>query len=184
MKFLIIFLVTLGFTPFLLAKNIGNEGDTTYVAGMSVFYYNQATESGSGPGGHATHTIYDLKAGRASNKGLYLGVIYSSRNDDLAGAAAAGSHLGASIGYFGRSGLHAVAHYIAAASLGSAGGFTKGTGLQADFGYLASATSNFFIGVDISYRSISYQEQGGVALASPFKQTELFPMLSFAFTLM
>lgn len=185
MKKIILLLSSLFLSQTLLAKNIGKEADNTFLLGLSAFYYSANTDDGTFSG-RSTNTIYDLKAGYVTSKGLFGGLLYTLRNDDLAGMNASdGSQLGASIGYYGSSGIHFVGHYIFSAKLGGfAGAYDKGRGVQADFGYLSSVTSNFFIGVDLSYRSISYKEQNGIALANDHKRTELFPMLSLMFTLM
>lgn len=167
------------------AKNIGKDGDNTAILGLSTFYYSSSSESG-GVSTTSTNTIYDLKGGYVTSKGLFLGLLYTMRDDNLPGAVATGgTQLGASVGYYGSSGIHFVGHYITSAKLGgNPSAYEKGSGIQADFGYLSSVTSNFFIGVDLSYRSITYKDQGGVTLTNSYKRTELFPMLSLMFTLM
>lgn len=183
MKTLFILSFILVFTQSANSKTIGKDGEPGFILGMSTYYYSLSADSGSGST-KATYSIYDIKGGYANSKGLYLGGIYTSRNDDIGGTSAtAGSELGASAGYFGRSGFHFVGHYIFSAALGSSSGsFEDGSGLQAEFGYLTDASSTFFIGVDISYRSLTYKKQAGAVLANSYKQTELFPQLSFAFT--
>ncbi len=173
------------FSDAVYAKNIGKDGEKTFILGLSAFYYSANNNDGVNTT-QATNTIYDIKGGYVTNKGLFVGGIFTSRTDDFGGTVSAGgSQMGASVGYYGSSGIHFVGHYIFSASLGGgAGPYSQGSGIQADFGYLSSVTSNFFIGVDLSYRSISYRELGGVALPSSFTRTELFPMLSLMFTLM
>ncbi len=185
MKKTILLLTTLLLSQTTLAKNIGKDGDNTFLLGLSAFYYSANSDDGTNTS-RSTNTIYDLKAGYVTSKGLFGGILYTTRNDDLAGiTATGGSQLGASVGYYGSSGIHFVAHYILNAKLGGFGGaYEKGSGIQADFGYLSSVTSNFFIGVDLSYRSLSYKEQNGFQLANSYKRSELFPMLSLMFTLM
>lgn len=164
------------------AKSIGKDGDNTFILGLSAFYYSSSVDAGAGATARSANTIYDLKGGYVTSKGLFLGGLYTSRNDDLTGAASSGgSQVGASVGYYGSSGIHFVGHYILSSTLGT---YEKGSGVQADFGYLSSVTSNFFIGVDLSYRSISYKDQSGISMANSYNRTELFPMLSLMFTLM
>lgn len=183
MKTIFIFSFLLIATLSLKAKTIGKDGEPGFILGVSTYYYSLTSNSGSSST-KSTNSIYDIKGGYANSKGLYLGGIYTSRNDDIAGTSStSGSELGASAGYFGRSGFHFVGHYIFSATLGSSvGGYEEGSGLQAEFGYLTDASSTFFIGVDLSYRSLTYRKQAGISLVNNYTQTELFPQLSFAFT--
>lgn len=184
MKTILLFSFLLVLTQSLHAKSIGKDGEPGFILGVSTFYYSLSADSGSGSS-KSIYSIYDIKGGYANNKGLYLGGIYTSRNDDIGGTGGtSGSQLGASVGYFGRSGFHFVGHYILSATLGSGAGSSleDGSGIQAEFGYLTDASSTFFIGVDLSYRSITYKKQAGIVLPNSYKQTEIFPQLSFAFT--
>jgi uncharacterized protein YjbI with pentapeptide repeats len=185
MKKLFLLTVSLLCSQISLAKNIGKDGDNTFILGLSAFYYSANNSDATGSS-HSTNTIYDLKGGYVTSKGLFIGGLLTSRNDDLGGAASTGgSQTGASVGYYGSSGIHFVGHYIFSAKLGGfAGAYEQGSGLQADFGYLSAVTSNFFIGVDLSYRNLTYKELNGAKLPSNFTRTELFPMLSLMFTLM
>lgn len=140
----------------------------------NAYMYNQTTEAG-GTKSESKSSIYDIKLGYLGGGGLYLGGLYTLRNSEAGNTSQDGSAMGASIGYIGASGFFVKGHYILSAKYGD--NLKEGTGLQGDFGYITSVSSNVLVGVELTYRSIEYKEDGGAKT----KVDELFPMLTVGF---
>lgn len=147
------------------------------MATANAFMYNLTVESTPGGKAESKLSIYDIKLGYLNGGGLYLGGLYTMRNQEN-GSSEDGNALGASIGYVGSAGFFVKGHYILSAERGD---FKEGTGVQADFGYLTNVTSSFMVGVELTYRSIDYKKNAGIPGLTSYKQEELFPMLTVGF---
>ncbi len=124
---------------------------------------------------------YDLKLGFVDASGLYLGGMYqmSKLNNDNAFA------VGPTLGFSHYSGFYALFTYflVAEQDNGANSTFTDGMGPQIDLGWIFPLTSSFFIGPQISYRSISYEKQdtAGVSTDVDFTRTNILPYISLWF---
>jgi len=143
----------------------------------NAFMYNVTTQDTPGTKVDSKMSIYDFKVGYLTGSGLYLGGLYTMRNQEN-GTSEDGKALGASLGYVGAEGFFIKGHYILSAEREE---YKEGTGVQADFGYLTSVTSTFMVGVELTYRSIEYKKNDGIPSLDSRKQEELFPMLTVGF---
>ncbi len=142
----------------------------------NAFVYNTTVEVPSGAASESNISIYDIKMGYLSASGLYWGGLYTVRNQS-GDTDQAGHAVGGSLGYFGANGFYLKGHYILQATQGD---YDEGTGVQGDFGYLAGVSGSFYVGVELTYRSIEYKKQLSAPIAG-YKVSQLFPMLTVGF---
>lgn len=124
---------------------------------------------------------YDLKVGYVHPSGLYLGGMYAiTKFDDNGGYAA-----GPTLGYSHYSGFYALFTYFLTAQQNTASNskLTSGMGPQIDLGWVFPITSVFFIGPQISYRSIGYDklESSGVSASTDQSLSQIMPFVSLWF---
>lgn len=168
-----VFLVSGAFSLQSLAANSNGV-----LVSANIFMYNNQVEQSPGGESKSNTSIYDIKAGYLSGNGLYLGGIYTLRSAETNSGSVDGNALGASIGYVGASGFYLKGHYLLSAEYDN---LKEGTGFQADFGYLTNITSSFFVGVELTYRSIDYKKVESSPGTDSLKITETFPMLTIGF---
>ncbi|AHZ84328.1 hypothetical protein Bb109J_c1636 [Bdellovibrio bacteriovorus] len=144
----------------------------------NIFMYNNSTETTPGGESKSNSSIYDIKLGYISGNGLYLGGLYTLRKVETDSGSVDGNALGASIGYVGASGFYVKGHYLLSAEYDT---LKEGTGIQADFGYMTNVTSSFFVGVELTYRSIEYKKNEASPGMDSLKISETFPMLTVGF---
>ena len=174
MKKLIILSVILLTTAMAEARGGGSSGSSGVLFDVNAFVYNSKAKDDNSSSESNT-MIYDLKLGYLPGSGLYLGAIYTSRNHSGT-LSDSGSATGASIGYFGDSGFYGMAHYYFTATNGD---YSDGTGYQADFGYLTEVSGPFHVGVELTYRDLTYKKLNGAS--ANHELTEMFPMLTLGF---
>jgi hypothetical protein len=145
--------------------------------GLSLLKFDRET---SGPTlGDATEkwTLYDLKLGYVFQNNVYLGGIYSAYKDDTGGSSNTRDMLGASVGYH-NEGWFIDGSYLFQAKLDWGGATLKdGSGYAIDVGYNTMMGTNFYLGLQASYKSISYSQRDGVSETNKEK-SELYPMLN------
>lgn len=146
---------------------------------INVYYYSQTVTNNSQTSSSSTTAIYDLKVGEVKTTGLYYGGIYTTRSSSgLSQAGTGGSAWGPSLGYIGRSGFFVQGHYLFSASYGT----WSGSGEQVDFGYLTMPESSIVVGVELTYRTITYTKDSaspGTTLNENI--TEMIPMFTLGY---
>ncbi len=138
-------------------------------------------------------TLLDLNLGYQMGNGLYLGLLYltdsieSKSGTPTTTTKSTVSGYGPSVGYM-KNGWFGHFHYILSSEYDNdtadADKWTKGTGMQLDFGYLMPVSGPFALGVEMSYRSIEYGTfnfAGTDVTTSKIKFTEMMPRLRFTF---
>lgn len=173
MKKFVIFTTILLASTFAQARYSGG-GEGGVLLDLNAFMYNQKSDN-NGTTSESNTAIYDIKLGYLPGSGLYLGGIYTSRNHS-GNLSDSGSATGLSAGYMGESGFYLMGHYYFTATNGD---YKEGSGYQADFGYLALVSGAFYVGTELTYRSIKYKKLNNVD--ADYTSTELFPMLTVAF---
>lgn len=122
-------------------------------------------------------TLYDLKLGYVFQNNIYLGAIYSGYTDDTGGNTNKRNMLGGTIGYH-NEGWYIDGSYLFDAKLDWGGSSLKsGSGYAIDVGYNVMMGTNFYLGVQASYKSISYSKRDSVSETNKEK-SELYPMLN------
>lgn len=142
----------------------------------NIFLYNNSSETSPGESGEAKLNIYDLKLGYMYTSAVYLGALYTMRATQ-AEADSKGTAMGLTVGYYGQNGFFINGSYILSATFGD---FKEGMGPQIDLGYVDSISSAFYLGVQLSYRSISYKKSD-TAEIDKHTITETLPMAILGF---
>ena len=148
----------------------------------SFSYFKQEDESAGVAAGELEITTYDFKLGYVHSSGLFLGGMYqtSKYNDDKAFA------VGPTLGFKHYSGFYALFTYFLMAEYEVAGGgtFTDGMGPQIDVGWMFPLTYMFYIGPQISYRSLNYgkaEAAGGTSVDADYTRSQVLPYISLWF---
>lgn len=145
----------------------------------SAYFWNSTQNDGTTKTTY-TNNIYDGKVGYLTSVGIYLGGIYTSRNDNNGGTNQRGSSGGGSLGFFTTHGFYLMGHYIATADYGN---FSEGKGYQADFGCILHLIGPIFAGGEINYRSITYQKDSADATKTNTVINEFRPMVTLGLML-
>jgi hypothetical protein len=156
------------------ARSSGGGGSSGFLADVNAFVYNSKAKTNSSSAESNT-MIYDLKLGYLPGNGLYVGAIYTSRNHSGT-LSDSGSATGASVGYLSDSGFYFMGHYYFTATNGD---YSNGSGYQGDFGYLVDVSGPFYVGVELTYRDLTYKKVLGAD--TNYELTEMFPMLTLGF---
>lgn len=149
---------------------------------LNAFYYSNKAEvqaGGATASSESKNSIYDVKLGYLGGSGLYLGGIYTSRSSDSGGTATTGTATGASLGYVGSSGFYLMGHYLLSATEGD--NYKEGSGIQADLGYMTAVSGNLIVGVELTYRSITYKKDENNAALTSYKHDEVMPLLTIGY---
>lgn len=123
-------------------------------------------------------TIYDIKLGYVFDAGLYFGAEYSGQNENSSGSTVNGGTPAAGLGYFFGNGWAVRGFYRWNETWG---GYKSGSGYQIDLGYMASITSDFYLGILLSRRETNFQTNDFIVGFGGWRRTETYPMLSFGF---
>lgn|GEM_PF-3259786 len=156
---------------------MGGSGSDNVLFGLSLLKFDRETEGPTLGTSTEKWTIYDLKLGYVFSNNFYLGVIYSGYSDDNGSNTNTRGLLGGTVGYH-NDGWFIDGSYLLSGQLKLSGSTLKDpSGYSIDFGYNAMMGSNFYLGVEASYKSISYDKKDNVSETNKEK-SELYPMLS------
>lgn len=161
-----------------LSAEAARSSSSGIIVTANAYMYNTTTEVTPGSRTESTSSIYDFKLGYLSGSGIYLGGIYTLRRSEISNVVTDGNATGGSLGYVASSGIFLKGHYLASAEHGS---YKEGTGYQVDLGYLSNVTGPLLIGVELTYRSLSYKKDTDSAGIDKVVKTELMPLLSLGF---
>lgn len=193
-RILLVALFCLLFSDFAIAR--GGDG-----AVINIGIYYQSTETIDDPSttvlspstssastGKSNTTIYDLNFGYVFTNKTYIGLLTSTRTDGSGSSGTNGSsYLGLSLGYHFNDSSYLHLHYLLNATLGS-GSYTGGKGYGADFGFYLPLSGNAHVGVQLTYRQLTYNMTTYVASGNSIiaenghhSVTEIYPMLVLGF---
>jgi hypothetical protein len=175
-----VLLVVFFATPFAEAR-FGKEG---YMLDISLYYTSDNSSTATAAmtsTSKATTTIYDVNFGKLSEKGIYYGALYTSRSATSGGlpVGEGGTAMGLSLGLFSEVGYYVMAHYLVTAKDGS---YLSGSGIQGDVGFKSSLGSDWLIGGNFSYRSLTYKKmKPDDPTFVSLTKSEIMPMLSIGY---
>jgi hypothetical protein len=150
---------------------------------FSINHFQQNLQSktslsdGTSSDAESNDQLTDFKLG-AKIGSPYIGIMQSSRSSKSGSDVTKFSAVGGSLGYFLDGGFFIMAHYLAQASLGS---YKEGTGQQIDLGFISGISSSFFLGAEISHRSITYKENASITNFESYNLAEILPLFSVGF---
>lgn len=133
-----------------------------------------------------TLSTYDLRLGYVHHSGLYLGGMYQmSKRSYGPGSSDKGYAAGPTLGYNHYSGFYALFTYflVAEHDYPAPNKITDGMGPQVDVGWVFPLTHMFFIGPQISYRSIGYDkiETPAGSTNTEVTRSDILPYISLWF---
>lgn len=156
------------------------EAQDGVAANLALFYSNlnyDFTKIGGGEG-KQTQLNYSFTLGYTLTNQLYLGVIYEVLSQSNDTDTLKDTNLGASIGYRA-NGWEITAHYFLSAEneLSITNKLTDGNGFGLDLAYLWSINSAFYLGPQLSYRSLTYSKYSvsGNKTAADTSQSYMLP---------
>jgi hypothetical protein len=158
--------------------------------GLSYMMYNikqnpQPAVDGtvSGTDSEGKQSYLDLKLGLSQSE-IYYGLIYSTAGRDTLGLSSKRTMMGVTLGYHNSGFFLDGSYYLTGKKtdeFNSGDSLENGSGYGIDFGYDVMVGSNVYLGVQISYRDLSfgkYTPAGGTQVSTTWKQNELYPMLN------
>lgn len=173
LSLLILFVSSVANAQFVISPNI------SYTSTKFEGTQNAVTASES------TSTLIDARVGYIMPMGLYLGGMYSSISGNN---GVSGYQAGPSVGYHSMSGFYGILtyHLMGQYDTETTGGdtiFKNASGPQVDIGWIVPVTSMFYVGPQVSWKSIKYTKASvaGVEGDSDQKITSLQPYISFWF---
>lgn len=178
-KFLILLVAALALVPVNSAHARG--GGSSWLLGIDLSYISAKTEaeaSGLKSTSESTNTLYDLSFGGMLGSNLYVGAMYSTKNDKSLSTSTNGSAMGASIGYVFDSGVHLTGTYFLSATDGE---YKKGSGYEIDLGWRSFISSSFFVGAKLAMRSLKYTENETIPGFESVTSTTTLPYISLGF---
>lgn len=153
-------------------------GGDQILIGISAVQLSTSTDGPNVGNDDEKKNLFDAKIGYAMANGFYFGGIYNSRTDELNSAKSERSGYGISIGYHNMGWFIDGAYYISSTYKLSGGTELKdGSGFGFDVGHNFDVLSNVYLGLQISYKSFTYNKAADVTVTNKVK-SELAPMLN------
>lgn len=137
-----------------------SSGDAFHF-GLSLFQQSVTLDGPnlSSPASTSTQTAYDLKLGYLMSS-IYLGAMYTVDGSSSGGVISpTRTGLGATVGYHSNGWVIDLTYFLSATykQVGSANdSLTGGSGFGLDVGYNFMLSDNFYLGLELSYKSYSY----------------------------
>ncbi|MBC7419733.1 MAG: hypothetical protein H7328_03300 [Bdellovibrio sp.] len=151
-------------------------------------YYGQSQATADPSVGNewkSSTSIYDIKLGYISNEGYYGGVEYSTYTQSTAATLSTtavdsqtGGGAGVGLGYFASNGFQLRGFYRFNESFGD---YKNGTGYQVDGGFSVNMTSNFYLGLSLSHRQISFKDNKFITNFNYWTKKETYPFVTLGF---
>ena len=157
-----------------------NSGRTGVLFDFGIYYGQSEATADPALGNEWKNltSIYDIKLGYIFDSNFYLGGEYSTRNDSMITTSNQGGTAAAGLGIFWGTGFHARAFYRINENFGS---YTDGSGFQADLGYMTNLSSNFYVGVLLSHRQVTYKSNSSIVGFNSYTKKDTQPMLTLGF---
>jgi hypothetical protein len=166
-----------------VAQARGFEGASGWMLSANVAPFQTKNETGSTVNQDFSVSGLDANFGLIMESGLYLGVLYGSStvDDQALSTKPSLAHYGASLG-FHSGGFFIHGHYLASAEIKKATATsdrTDGTGTQFDVGYIVNISGPFFLGGQVTSRTLEYKtlKTGSVEATSAHKVVDLYPSI-------
>ncbi|MBX3019194.1 MAG: outer membrane beta-barrel protein [Bdellovibrionaceae bacterium] len=151
--------------------------------GLSALKYDEAWSGDAYATGEQkdNRTHFDLKLGYLFSNSVYVGALYSNLSRNTTTDSPSRTATGLSVGYHAASGLYFDVNYFLQAEYNVGGNTTykEGSGFGADFGYNIPMSSSFYLGFQLSYKSLTFKKIN--TISSSNTQTELAPMFNLGF---
>lgn len=168
---------------------LSSVASANLVFSPNIGYYSTSTDEStpSTVNREETFTYLDMKVGYVMPMGLYFGGMYSSTSSEscAGGTCSDGSgfNIGPTIGYMSAQGIYAHLTYYIMGEEGDNPKNSGGKGPQIDLGWMFPLSSSFFLGPQLTYRSIEYdtREENSISADTDEKDTVIAPYISLWF---
>lgn len=150
---------------------------TGFKVELAAMRYSTSTEGPTIGDAETTTAIYDLKIGYIFPNGIYFGGISHTKNFDVNSTNEKRSASGATLGYHNAGWFGDFSYFLNAQREVGAIEFKDGTGYGLDVGYHSLISTNFFVGLQLSYKSFSYAKVNAKSETNKEK-SEMYPMFN------
>ena len=164
-------------TVLLMSASSLAAGDSGYNFGLSLMKYDISVDGPNVGTGDSNLTIYDLKLGYVFNNSVYLGVILDNKTITSNGGTDKRTGTGATVGYHSNGWILDLSYFFTAERDMNGTMLKDGTGFGLDVGHNWMIGSNFYFGVQGSYKSFTYKKVASAAVDNKEK-SELYPMVN------
>lgn len=166
-------------------SHAASGGGSGFGVGLSYFMYNLTLDGDNfASPSESKNSVMDIKLGYLMSNGLYLGVLSDSSSSNDGTGALAGSGLAASVGYHMNGFMVDLNYFLSGTQeISSTSKYTSGSGIGLDFGYNHMLSSSFYLGVELSYKSLSFAkaEVSGAETTVKNSAVSTMPMLNLGF---
>lgn len=153
--------------------------------GLSGLIYNfEATGDDFTVASVYKNTFLNFKLGYLMSNSIYVGLVQATLNSNDGTNTGSRSATGAQVGYHSDGYFLDFTYFLQGESKpSSALAYTGGTGMGLEVGYNTMVSSNFYLGAELNYQSITYskREVAGVSTSRSNTFTEMYPMLNAGF---
>lgn len=136
------------------------EPGGAFILSTNVGVFSQQSTEGTSES-KLSVTNGDVNLGYLFSSGFYLGAFYGSKNQETDSTKPRGSHYGGSLGIYS-GGWFLNGHYLTGGTLEKTSTDTsweEGSGYQVDLGYQMRVAGHFFVGLQLSHRSLTYEKK-------------------------
>jgi hypothetical protein len=123
-------------------------------------------------------SVFDMKLGYIFSYGIYLGAEYSVRNSGFINWSTTGNGTAVGLGYFFKNGMYARGYYRFNEVYSD---YRNGTGYQFDVGYSQLFATNFYLGMALSRREVTFDKRDSDVNLRDFNYRATYPMLTLGF---
>ena len=144
-------------------------------------YYGQTEATADPAAGNEWRnltSIYDIKLGYIFDSSIYLGGGFSNRNESSILTTSNGGTGFVGLGYFWGSGFHLRSFYRINETFGD---YSDGAGFQADLGYMTNMSSNFYLGLLLSHRQVTFLKNSTISNFKSLTKKDTQPMITLGF---
>ena len=181
MKFYSLCLLTLAFSVNSWAQKVESSSSGAFLLSTNIGFSGEESTEGTSKS-KSMVTQGDVNLGYAFSSGIYLGAFYGSKSQETDTTKPKGSHYGGTLGLIS-GGWFVNAHYLTGGQWGETSGNTswdEGTGAQVDLGYMMRVGGPLFLGLQLTYRSLTYEKKivnDVDVIGDPLKVNEFYPAM-------
>ncbi len=166
-------------------SHAASGGGSGFGVGVSYFMYNLTLDGDNfAAPSESKNSVMDIKLGYLMSNGLYLGALSSSASSNNGTGALTGGGLAAALGYHMNGFMVDLNYFLSGTQdYTSTTKYTSGSGIGLDFGYNHMLSSSFYLGVELSYKSLSFAKSEVSGTETTVKNTVVstMPMLNLGF---
>lgn len=159
-------------------------GASGFHLGLSALKYDVSASGDAFGENKNSRTHLDAKIGFLSDSEIYFGAIYSTLAVTATGSSPSRTATGATVGYHSDGWFFDLSYFLSSEyKMSNLETYKEGTGFQAEFGYNFMMSANFYMGLELAYKTLTYRKlnTGGADFSSTNTFTELMPLFNLGF---